>query len=58
MMLLLGGLLLFAPEQLTNPLAAVGLLVLALATGALLVWLDGRFRSHYRGCWEAADYPG
>jgi len=49
MMLLLGGLLLFAPEQLTNPLAAVGLLVLALATGALLVWLDGRFRSHYRG---------
>lgn len=49
MMLLLGGLLLSAPEQLTNPLAAVVLLVLALVVGALLVWLDGRFRPHYRG---------
>ena len=44
----MGGLLLSAPEQLTNPLAAVMLLVLALAVGALLVWLDGRFRPHYR----------
>lgn len=48
MMLFLGGLLLSSPEQLTNPLAAVGLLVLALAAGALLVWLDGRFRPNRR----------
>ncbi len=48
MMLLLGGLLLTAPEQLTNPLAAVALLVLALVAGALLVWLDGRFRPQRR----------
>lgn len=48
MMLLLGGLLLAAPELLTNPLAAVVLLVLAPAAVALLVWLDGRFRPRHR----------
>lgn len=48
MMLLLGGLLLSAPELLTNPLAALALLVLAPVAVALLVWLDGRFRPRHR----------
>ncbi len=43
MMLLLGTLLLYAPELLASPLVAVGLLLLALAASWIVVVIHGRF---------------
>jgi hypothetical protein len=48
MMLGLGLVLLFAPEALSHPLAALAVILVALVVTALVVWLAGP------DCWPAA----